>query len=303
MKVAITGPVCKDIIIIDNEIVREGVGGSIYYEAKTLHAFEVEIKTFGTYDIKDDEWIKKDFEGMNLVPLYGPGTITHKLSYSKQNPDVRETLVPEYGPNSFPLESKLLEELKSFDYIFLGPLYYENLSHEFFERMKGSNLVLNNFGLFTSHKNGAIFREKPENLLLAAPFLKYLFLDEEEAKFGAQKDNIEEAAKHFLSLGTKVVTITRGSKGSTVFTPDQKYEIPAYPPKNLIDPTGAGDTYLAAFIYATTLFNDIQKQGEFAAMTATMAIEKNGAFEGSAKEVLDRLKSVTLPGIEPGLQP
>lgn len=289
MRIAVTGPICKDIIVVDGRVVREGVGGGIYYEAKALKAFGVEIKTFGTYDKKDDAWVQEDFKGMNLMPIYGKGTLTHKLVYTKENPDVRETNVPEYGANSFPVDDEILEELKGFHYVFLGPLYYENLPFEFFEKMKGSKLVLNNFGLFTYFENGVPVRKNPENLSRAVPFLEYLFLDEEEAKFGAQKESIEESAKHFLGLGTKIVAITRGSKGSVVFTKDKKYEIPAYPTENLVDPTGAGDTYLAAFIFATTLFDDIQKQGEFAAMSATIAIERSGAFEGNVEEVMRRL--------------
>lgn len=292
MKVAVTGPICKDIIVVDGKVVREGVGGGIYYEAKALRALGVEIKTFGTYDRKDDALVKSNFEGMNLKSIYGKGTITHELVYNKENPDVRETRITEYGPNSFPVEDELMEELKGFDYIFLGPLYYENLPFKFFEKIKGSNLVLNNFGLFTYYENKISVRKNPQNLSHVAPFLKYLFLDESEAKFGAQKESIDESAKHFLGLGTEIVAITRGSKGSVIFTKNKKYEIRAYPTEKLVDPTGAGDTYLAAFIFATTLFDDIQKQGEFAAMAATMAIEKSGAFEGSIKEVLDRLENI-----------
>jgi fructose-1-phosphate kinase PfkB-like protein len=291
MKVAVTGPICKDIIVINNDVVREGVGGSTYYEAKVLKMLGVDVKVFGTYAKKDDELIQKSFEGINLESIYVEATITHELFYKKENPDVRETKVPEYGPNAFPVDNKLLDELKNFDYIFLGPLYYENLPFEFFEKMKGSNLVINNFGLFTYFENGEPVRRNPENLSRIAPFLKYLFLDEAEARFAAQKESIEESAKHFLELGTETVAITRGSKGSVVFTKDKKYTIPAYPPEKLVDPTGAGDTYLAAFIYATTLFDDIQKQGEFAAMAATMAIENAGAFEGSFEEIMRRLKS------------
>ncbi len=44
-------------------------------------------------------------------------------------------------------------------------------------------------------------------------------------------------------------------------------------------------------IYSQELFGeDIQKRGEFAAMAATMVIEKSGAFTGNSEEVIRRLK-------------
>ena len=173
----------------------------------------------------------------------------------------------------------------------MGSLYYENFPYAFFEKMNGSNLVINNYGLFTHHENGKPIWKNPENARRVAKFLKYLFMDEKEIKYAAQKETINEAAKYFLNLGTGMVIVTQGSRGSMVFTKDKEYKIPAFKPKKMMDTTGAGDTYLAGFIFATQLFDDIQKQGKFAAMVATMGIEKDGAFTGNLKEVGKRLKS------------
>jgi hypothetical protein len=291
MKIAVTGPICKDVIIIDGHI-NECVGGSTYYESHVLAQLGIEVKVFGTYAKVDDDLMKRNFTGIPLLPIYVDKTIIHELAYSKSNPDVRTVKVPQYSSNTFPTDDNLINEFKTFDYVFLGPLYSENLTYEFFEKMEGSNLVLNNFGLFSHFENGKVVRRNPENLVRVAKFLKYLFLDEEEVKFAAQKETIEEAAKFFLELGTPYVIVTMGSRGSIVFTKEQRYDIPAYPPKELIDPTGAGDTYLAAFIYAEELFKDLQKRGEFAAMAATIAIEKNGAFQGTKEEILERLEKV-----------
>src|SRR3989344_1953245 len=127
MKVAVTGPICKDIIYIDDVVVREGVGGGSYYESRALKMLGAGVKVFGTYAEKDDGLVKKSFKGINLEPIYVESTITHELYYKRENPDIRETRVPEYGPNAFPVNDKLLKELRTFDYIFFGPLYYENL--------------------------------------------------------------------------------------------------------------------------------------------------------------------------------
>lgn len=146
--------------------------------------------------------------------------------------------------------------------------------------------------MFTYFEDGKPVRKNPDNLSKVAPFLKYLFLDEEEILFAAQKENIEEAAKYFLYIGVRNVIVTRGSRGSIIFTPNHIIEIPAFPPIELVDPTGAGDTYMAAFIYGTSLFNDIKKVGDFAAMSATMVIEKGGVFDGNIKKVHERLSNI-----------
>ncbi len=42
------------------------------------------------------------------------------------------------------------------------------------------------------------------------------------------------------------VIITLGSEGSLVYVDDTFYEIPAYPPHEVVDATGCGDTYWQA---------------------------------------------------------
>jgi len=88
-----------------------------------------------------------------------------------------------------------------------------------------------------------------------------------------------------------LVCITNGSQGSRVFFEGREYSIPAFPPQQLVDPTGAGDCYLAGFLYAQSLFDSPEEQGRFAAMVATMALERKGPFDRTAQEVIQRLNS------------
>ncbi|OGI85598.1 hypothetical protein A3A01_01975 [Candidatus Nomurabacteria bacterium RIFCSPLOWO2_01_FULL_39_17] len=289
MKVAVLGPITKDTVIFDG-ISQMNMGGIPYFEANVLKALGAEVEAFITYAREDEEWVKENFLGIKIYSIYADQTLEGDLLYSPEDPDTRRIIRLKYGPNIISPEEDLINTLRNFDYILLGPLYYENIHHEFFEKLKDKNLVLGNFGLFTYHENGNMVWKNPEKLVQVAKFLKYLFLDEKEIKFVAQKETTEECAEYFLFLGVKIVAITGGSKGSLIFTKDKKYTIPAFPVKTLADPTGAGDTYVAAFIFATSLFDDIQKQGEFAAMVATMVVEKRGAFNGNLETVLTRLK-------------
>lgn len=63
----------------------------------------------------------------------------------------------------------------------------------------------------------------------------------------------------------------------------------AFPPAKLEDPTGAGDSYMAGFVRAIELYTDPVNRGEFAAMTATLAIEQQCPFIGSVEAVCRRL--------------
>lgn len=109
--------------------------------------------------------------------------------------------------------------------------------------------------------------------------------------FVAQKKSLDEVVRFMQTKTDAVIVVTLGSKGSAVFAGREKHQIPAFPPANVGDPTGAGDTYAAAFIRATHLYlySSLVSQGTFAAMAATMKIERSGAFAGNLKDVLSRL--------------
>ena len=116
-------------------------------------------------------------------------------------------------------------------------------------------------------------------------------------KFMAQMNNVEKAAKILKKHGAKNIIVTQGMHGSWLFPSESDFgnimhKIKAFKPKPLTDPTGAGDSYMAGFIAAQSLpgiADNLTKQGEFAAMTATLSIENNGPFRGSKDDVLKRL--------------
>ena len=291
MKIAVLGPVAKDIVEIDG-VANSYLGGIPYYEAVALDALGVDVTAYITYSKREEDLVKKSFNKIKTHPIYTDKTITHELSYRSKEPDIRNVRVVEYDESIFPVDDSLLDELRSYDYIILGPLYHENIPFEFFEKMKDSNLILNNFGIFTYLENDKPVKKNKENLSLVAPFIKYLFLDEKEIGFAGGKATIEDNAKYFFDLGIKLVVVTLGSKGSIIFTKDNTYTIPAFPPKELVDPTGAGDTYVAGFMASEKIYSSLEDRGRFSAMVATMGIETQGAFSKSAEKVLARLKEI-----------
>lgn len=75
-----------------------------------------------------------------------------------------------------------------------------------------------------------------------------VFINEEEIRqFSGQLD-IFAAARQLLCLGPECVVVKRGEYGSVVVTRDSYFFAPAYPIAEVIDPTGAGDTFAGGFM-------------------------------------------------------
>jgi len=288
MKVALLGPLVKDKITVDRATsVR--IGGIPYYQAIALKSLGSDASVFATYAPEDDAWIRRHFKNIEVAHIPAERTIEFERMYSSANPDACVSVETRYAKNNIGPSPELINRLNSFDYVIFGPLFHDNISPALFASVKKEKNILGNFGMFTYPASGGLVWKNPENLLHIAPYLSYIFLDDREIMFVAQKKSIDEAVKFLQTKTNATIVVTRGSRGSIVFSDGGRFVAPAFPPKKICDSTGAGDTYAAAFVRALKLYKNSASQGTFAAMAATMKLERRGAFGGEVRDVLSRL--------------
>lgn len=88
----------------------------------------------------------------------------------------------------------------------------------------------------------------------------------------------EDVVSWYIShLSHKLVVVTEGVKGSYGYLNGRVFHRPAVKPHEIIDTTGAGDGYTAAFIAEYFKSNDIQKSMEKGAHYASKILAKIGA--------------------------
>ena len=75
---------------------------------------------------------------------------------------------------------------------------------------------------------------------------------------------------------SKTLIVTKGSAGSTIFSPVEKIMIPATKVRKVIDPTGAGDAYRAGLISALITGKTIKEACMLGARIASKSIESDG---------------------------
>lgn len=103
--------------------------------------------------------------------------------------------------------------------------------------------------------------------------------------------DIKQASKQLHAWGVKEVLVTLGSLGSVIYDGNNFYKIPAYKPKDVVDATGCGDTYVTGYLYQRAKGATIEDAGKFAAAMATIKIEGSGPFNGTKEDVEDRIKN------------
>jgi cytidine kinase len=82
-----------------------------------------------------------------------------------------------------------------------------------------------------------------DELLLVLRRLDGLVLNDSEAKLLAGDENLVRAGHKVLSMGPKFVIIKKGEHGAMFFSRDETFVMPAYPTPQVVDPTGAGDSF------------------------------------------------------------
>lgn len=89
------------------------------------------------------------------------------------------------------------------------------------------------------------------------------------------------------------VIVTMGELGSRVYTPDGELRIPAAGPKQVMDPTGAGDAYRSGFICGLLRGMDIEKSARMGSACASFAVECYGTqcYSFTQEELKKRLES------------
>lgn len=89
---------------------------------------------------------------------------------------------------------------------------------------------------------------KTESIWHALKKVNIFFANEEEIRLLTQETNLVRAAKLVLEAGPSIVVVKKGEHGALVFGRDFIFGTIAHPCENVVDPTGAGDSFAGGFL-------------------------------------------------------
>lgn len=122
-----------------------------------------------------------------------------------------------------------------------------------------------------------------------------LVVNEMEAKLLTGESNLILAGELMRGLGPEHVIIKVGEFGAYLFSPqDAFYRVPAYPLKNFIDPTGAGDSFLGGM---AGYLSSLQKSG-FRAPELRDAMVRGSVVSSYTCEDFSTRKLEAVSGVE-----
>ncbi len=73
-------------------------------------------------------------------------------------------------------------------------------------------------------------------------------MNDGEARLLTEEVNLVRAGRKILEMGPKFIVVKKGEHGAMFLGRDESYVMPAYPLADVVDPTGAGDSFAGGFM-------------------------------------------------------
>jgi len=165
------------------------------------------------------------------------------------------------------------EEYRKSEYVYLANNDPEQNAHliKEFDNVKFS--MCDTIEFWIAHKKSSVIKMMKT--------VDAVVINDEEAKLLTKEHNLIKCAKKIMNWGAKYVVIKKGEHGSLLFYDDVIFPSVAFSLEDIVDPTGAGDSFAGAMIgylakKRSTNLSTIKKAIIYGNVMGSFAVEKYG---------------------------
>lgn len=277
------GHITKDKIVTPNRTVYMAGGTSFYFSyAINQLPKDVTFSLVTAMDPTEKEPVEKMLKaGIDVSMNASRNTVFFENIYGENQNERKQRVLAKADPFS-------IQQLEHVDakVFHLGSLLADDFPTEVVEYLSHKGRVsIDVQGYLREVRDEKVYPIDWKEKLKVLKHTYYLKVNETEMETITGLKEAHEAAKLIHAWGVTEVIITLGSEGSLVYVDDKFYEIPAYPPHEVVDATGCGDTYSAGYLYKRLQGATPTEAGKFAAAMCTIKLEHNGPFNRSIEDV------------------
>src|SRR4051812_7255579 len=209
-----------------------------------------------------------DLEGLQIKP----GKTFHWAGEYEVNMDNRQTLLTELGVFET-FTPHLPESHKQSPYVLLANIAPSLQAHVLDQMQRPKFIIADTMDLWL---NIAL-----KDLLALIKRVDAFVLNESEAHQLTDHSNVLHAARAIHKLGPKYVIIKKGHNGAFLSGPRGIFVCPAYPLEDVVDPTGAGDSFVGGIMgYLSTrsgsVESDLRRAMVYGSVVASFCCEGFG---------------------------
>ncbi len=290
--IAVVGSVAYDSVETPFGKVTEVLGGAAtYFSIAAGYFTDIQLvaavgNDFRQQDVSLLESRNIDLAGLETLPgktFRWAGKYGYDLNDCRTL-DTQLNVLADFRPN-------LPEHYRNSEYLFLGN-FDPKLQRQVLLQVGQAKLV-------ACDTMNYWIQEHFSSLLETLKGVGILLINDAETRQLSREPNLVRAAEKILGWGPRVLVVKRGEYGALMFQREAGgrldiFGAPAYPLADVLDPTGAGDTFAGGFMgyLAGTGRSDRRALRQAVIFGSVMA---SFTVEGFS---LDRLKEVTLTEIE-----
>ena len=277
------GHITKDKIVTPNRTVYMAGGTSFYFSyAINQLPKDVTFSLVTAMDPTEKDPVEKMLKaGIDVSMNASRNTVFFENIYGENQNERKQRVLAKADP--FTIQQLEHVDAKVFH---LGSLLADDFPTEVVEYLSSKGRVsIDVQGYLREVRDEKVYPIDWKEKLKVLKHTYYLKVNETEMETITGLKDAHEAAKLIHAWGVTEVIITLGSEGSLVYVDDKFYEIPAYPPHEVVDATGCGDTYSAGYLYKRLQGATPTEAGKFAAAMCTIKLEHNGPFNRSIDDV------------------
>ena len=258
-------------------------GGTAFYCSHAIRHFNdidyTLVTAVGATEMNVVKQLRK--VGIDVTALPSRHSVYFENIYGT-NPDDRTQRVL---AKADPFTASQLREIDAEIY-HLGSLLADDFSLEVIKELSLKGLIaVDSQGYLREVRDTHVYPTDWTDKREALRYIHFLKVNEHEMEVLTGHKEVKQAAFQLAEWGVKEVLITLGSLGSVIFAEGCFYRIPAYPPKNIVDATGCGDTYVTGYLYMRNKGASYEEAGCFAAAMSTLKLEASGPFNGTEEDV------------------
>ncbi|MBD3278458.1 MAG: sugar kinase [Candidatus Aegiribacteria sp.] len=241
MALLVVGSVALDTITTPLGKVEETLGGSAVYFSLGAGSFDV-VKTVGVvgpdFPVSEKRFLaERRIDIRGLTTGQGP-TFRWEGVYGPDFGDVR-TIRTELGVFAS-FQPKLPEDYVNTPYVFLANIdpvlqldVLDQVQHPRWVAVDTMKLWID---------------QQRENVLKVFERVDIVIVNVSEALMLSRKTNLFDAAAFINDIGPRYAVIKMGPAGAMIFGGEIPFILPAYPLEQVVDPTGAGDTFASGLL-------------------------------------------------------
>ena len=287
-KVCVVGHVTSESIVVGGHRSDPTVGGTGFFSSFAYR--KLGLDTTLVTKVAENDWAdlltKLEHAGVKIRCLPSAETLRFENIYPSSDPNLRFQNISGFAD---PLTTDDLVDVIA-DVFHLGPLAAGDIEPALFAALATRGAVaLAVQGLLRLRQPGQVVLQMASTIRNLVQHARILKADTEEARLLTGCNSTRDALTELQSWGPSEILITDGSRGSNICSPEGIWEIPAYPPTDVVDPTGCGDTYLASYVTARLKGLSPYQSAHIGALAASHKLEYTGPLQTSFDELSEKI--------------